>query len=132
MQERVERRRNQLKEEVKKVLKNVGTIMAMKEKAELNEVSSVTSSTSSPYGDWAEKRKQACYLQSLQKTKILDRERKMQERVEKHRNRLKEELIRELKTPVSVKDNLHRVESRCEENSVTLRDCSHHVESRCE
>ena len=129
LQETVEMRHNQLQQEVKRVMENVGTIMAMKEKAELNEVSSVTSSSSKPYGDWAEKRKQACYLQSLQKTKIMDREHKMQERVEKYRNRLKEELIREMKTSVSVRDNLHRVESCCEENSVTMRDYMHKLES---
>ena len=99
MQARIEKRRNQLKEEVKEEMKHVDSILVTKEKEALDEMKSTASSStskSSPYGNWAEKRKEACERQRIQKMakemSMTSRELKMQARLEKYRDGVKKEV----------------------------------------
>jgi hypothetical protein len=54
---------------------------------------------SSPYGDWAEKRRQACERQRIKKSEqemdMLSRELRMQERLKKHRHRMRRKEAKE-------------------------------------
>jgi type IV secretory pathway TrbF-like protein len=97
MQARIEKRRNQLKEKVKEEAKHLDSILAAKEKEALDETKSIaSSSTSSPYGNWAEKRKEACERKRTQmmgkEKSMISRELRMEARLEKHRDRVKKEV----------------------------------------
>ena len=97
IQARIEKHRNQLREEAKEEMKRVETILERKEREGLHNKAkgSISPSMSSPYGDWAEKRRQACERQRMKKsdqeTDMVTRELRMQKRLKKHRHRVSKE-----------------------------------------
>ena len=94
MQVGIKKHRDRVKNEARKEMKQTKTILVTKEKEVLNEAKSLSSSASSPYGDWAEKRRQACEYKRLQK---MERELRMQVGIKNHRDRVKQEVKKEMK-----------------------------------
>jgi hypothetical protein len=94
MQVGIKKHRDRVKQEAKKQMKHPKTILVTKEKEVLKEAKSLSSSASSPYGNWAEKRRQACEYKRLQK---MERELRMQVGIKKHRDRVKQEVKKDMK-----------------------------------